>query len=129
MVQCQKFQILTQDILILVPCTRGHGGSLRHQHFKSYFNASTFCMCRLNASHKAAEKYISQFPSPGPAHAAKFVAFIAGSFAALLLAVALVEDTLLERHLYGHTLVYYFGRLLNPTSVVFGNIFGRKGGG
>ena len=61
--------------------------------------------CRLNASHRAAETYLSQFPSPGPAHVAKFVAFIAGSFAALLLAVALYEDTLLERHLFGHTLV------------------------
>ena len=67
-------------------------------------DALPLCACRLNASHAAAGTYISQFPSPGPAHAAKFVAFIAGSFAALLLAVALVEDTLLERHLYGHTL-------------------------
>ena len=44
------------------------------------------------------------------------MAFIAGSFAALLLAVALLEDTLLERHLYGHTLVRgaYTRRALAP---------------
>ena len=48
---------------------------------------------------------MTQFPSPAVAHVGKFVAFIAGSFAALLLALALVEDTLLERHLFGRTLV------------------------
>ncbi len=60
---------------------------------------------RLNASQKAAEYYVTQFPSPAAAHVGKFVAFIAGSFAALLLALAMVEDTLLERHLFGRTLV------------------------
>jgi len=62
---------------------------------------------RLNASQKAAEFYVTQFPSPAVAHVGKFVAFIAGSFAALLLALALVEDTLLERHLFGRTLVRF----------------------
>ncbi len=61
---------------------------------------------RLNASHAAAEKYIAQFPSPLLAHCARFVAFIAGSFAALLLGAALVEDALLERRLAGRTLVW-----------------------
>lgn len=37
---------------------------------------------------------------------AKFVAFLAGSFAALLLFMALVDDTLLERHLFGRNLVW-----------------------
>ncbi len=63
-------------------------------------------VCRLNASHKAAEKYIQQFPSPALSHAAKFVAFLAGSFAALLLFMALVDDMLLERHLFGRNLVW-----------------------
>ena len=63
-------------------------------------------LCRLNASHKAAEKYIQQFPSPVLSHMAKFVAFLAGSFAALLLFMALVDDTLLERHLFGRNLVW-----------------------
>lgn len=34
------------------------------------------------------------------------MAFIAGSFAALLLFLALMDDTLLERHLYGRNLVW-----------------------
>lgn len=68
--------------------------------------SKTVLMRRLNASHKAAEKYIQQFPSPVLSHMAKFVAFIAGSFAALLLFMALVDDTLLERHLFGRNLVW-----------------------
>jgi Autophagy protein ATG9 len=63
--------------------------------------------CRLNASHEAAEKYIAQFPSPLLSHGARFVAFIAGSFAALLLGAALVDDQLLERRLGGRTLVWW----------------------
>jgi Autophagy protein ATG9 len=39
-------------------------------------------------------------------HGARFVAFIAGSFAALLLGAALVDDQLLERRLGGRTLVW-----------------------
>ncbi|EIE20298.1 APG9-domain-containing protein [Coccomyxa subellipsoidea C-169] len=66
---------------------------------------------RLNASHKAAEKYIQQFPSPVLSHMAKFVAFLAGSFAALLLFMALVDDTLLERHLFGRNLVWWAATL------------------
>lgn len=66
---------------------------------------------RLNASHKAAERYVSQFPSPLASSIAKFIAFIAGSFAALLLFLALMDDTLLERHLYGRTLVWWAATL------------------
>ena len=62
--------------------------------------------CRLLASQKAAEKYIGQFPMPVLSHVAKFVAFLTGSFAALLLFVALIDDDLLERHLFGRNLVW-----------------------
>ncbi|KAK9829634.1 hypothetical protein WJX72_006986 [[Myrmecia] bisecta] len=62
---------------------------------------------RLNASHKAAERYITQFPSPALSHVAKFVAFIAGSFAALLLFLTLMDEVLLERPLYGRNLVWW----------------------
>ncbi len=64
------------------------------------------CCCRLLASQKAAEKYIGQFPMPILSHVAKFIAFLVGSFAALLLFVALLDDDLLERHLFGRNLVW-----------------------
>ena len=82
--------------------------ALLHGHGMKISVASKWeiIVCRLNASHKAAERYVSQFPSPLVSSAAKFIAFIAGSFAALLLFLALMDDTLLERHLYGRNLVW-----------------------
>ncbi|KAL3162518.1 hypothetical protein ABBQ32_010175 [Trebouxia sp. C0010 RCD-2024] len=62
---------------------------------------------RLDSSHKAAEKYLQQFPSPGLTHLANFVAFIAGSFAALLLFMTLMDDFLLERDLFGRHVVWW----------------------
>ncbi len=68
---------------------------------------SNICACcRLLASQRAAEKYIGQFPMPVLSHVAKFVAFLTGSFAALLLFVALIDDDLLERHLFSRNLVW-----------------------
>ena len=61
---------------------------------------------RLNASQKAAERYVMQFPSPVLSAVSKFVAFVAGSFAAVLLFLALIEDTLVERRLFDRTLVW-----------------------
>ena len=43
-------------------------------------------------------EYTNQFPSPLTSMIAKFVAFVAGSFAAVLLGVALMDETLLEAH-------------------------------
>lgn len=63
-------------------------------------------LCRLNASHKAAEKYISQFPSPGLSAAAKLVSYVAGSFCALFIFLAFCDAVLLERPLYGQNLVW-----------------------
>ncbi|KAK9802892.1 hypothetical protein WJX73_002447 [Symbiochloris irregularis] len=62
---------------------------------------------RLNASQRAAERYVMQFPSPVLSAISKFVAFVAGSFAAVLLFLALAEDTLVERRLFDRTLVWW----------------------
>ena len=64
-------------------------------------------LCRLDSSHKAAEKYLQQFPSPAMTQLANFVSFIAGSFAALLLFMTLMDDFLLERDLFGRHVVWY----------------------
>ncbi|KAI3424722.1 hypothetical protein D9Q98_008111 [Chlorella vulgaris] len=66
-----------------------------------------FIRHRLNASHKAAEEYIQQFPNPVLSHAARFVAFVAGSVAALLLVMTLLDERLLERDLLGRQLVWW----------------------
>lgn len=62
--------------------------------------------CRLNASNKAAERYMAQFPSPVLSELAKCVAFVAGSFAAWLLFMAMLSDVVLERRFFSHTLVW-----------------------
>ena len=68
--------------------------------------AAAPCRCRLSSSHKAAGRYIAQFPSATLNHAARFVAIVACSFAALLLFAAPVDDVLLERHRFGGTIVW-----------------------
>jgi len=70
---------------------------------------------RLNGSYKSAEKYVKQFPSYIFSMVGKFVAFVVGGFAAVLLFLALVEETLLEAQVYGRHLVWYaaiFGGIL-----------------
>src|ERR1700733_4903640 len=49
---------------------------------------------RLDFSHKFASKYIDQFPKEKTAQISSFVAFIAGSFAAVLFLVSLVDPEL-----------------------------------
>ena len=51
---------------------------------------------RLDASHEAALKYMSQFPSRTAASVARFVAFVTGSFTALLLLVSAGNTTQLN---------------------------------
>ncbi|GAB4821600.1 hypothetical protein N2152v2_008646 [Parachlorella kessleri] len=66
-----------------------------------------FISHRLNASQEAAELYIQQFPNHALSHVARFVAFVSGSFAALLLALALIDERLLERDLLGRQIVWW----------------------
>jgi autophagy-related protein 9 len=60
-----------------------------------------FVSQRLGAGHAAAERYISLFPSYVLSHISRFVAFVAGSFAALLLALTITDERFLERELVG----------------------------
>lgn len=62
---------------------------------------------RLAASRAPAERYCNQFPSPVVSLVAKFVAFVVGAFAAALLALALVDERLLEAVLWGRNLLWY----------------------
>lgn len=62
---------------------------------------------RLGRARPAASSYLAQFPAPIPALIAKFVTFIVGAFAAVLVVVALLEESLLEATLFGRNLVWY----------------------
>lgn len=52
---------------------------------------------RLDDSHKSATKYVLQFPTPMQTQFAKFVAYIAGSFAATCLAIGVMSGPILEK--------------------------------
>ena len=54
-----------------------------------------------------ADDFLSRFPTPLLSLAAKLVAFLAGSLAALLLVLAVLDERLLELSLMGHSLVWY----------------------
>lgn len=63
---------------------------------------------RINGSYKPANEYELQFPTPVLAVVAKCMAFVAGSMAAVLLALALVdEELLLHIHILDRNLLWY----------------------
>ncbi|KAI5078777.1 hypothetical protein GOP47_0006448 [Adiantum capillus-veneris] len=69
---------------------------------------------RLNSSHKHAVEYMKQFPSMMLSQIAKFVSFVAGGFAATLLIIAFLDESILEAHLFGRNLLWF--------AAVFGTI-------
>lgn len=69
---------------------------------------------RLNCSYKHAVEYMKQFPSMILSQVAKFISFVAGGFAATLLIIALLDESLLEAHLFGRNLLWF--------AAVFGTI-------
>ena len=66
---------------------------------REYNELGHFLDQRLNAGHAAAERYVAQFPNYAVSHVAKFIAFVAGSFAAVLIALTLLDERLLEQDL------------------------------
>jgi autophagy-related protein 9 len=53
---------------------------------------------RINSSVVHASEYLKQFPSPIISIIAKFVSFVSGGFAAVLIIIAFLEESLLEGH-------------------------------
>eukprot|EP00249_Psilotum_nudum_P013031 c24114_g1_i1 orf=437-3007(-) len=62
---------------------------------------------RLNNSYRHALEYVKQFPSVILSLVAKFVAFVAGGFAAVLIIIAFLDESLLEAHLFGRNLFWF----------------------
>ncbi|ESQ51711.1 hypothetical protein EUTSA_v10016226mg [Eutrema salsugineum] len=69
---------------------------------------------RINSSVVHASEYLKQFPSPIISIIAKFVSFVSGGFAAVLIIIAFLEESLLEGHIFGRNLFWY--------AAVFGTI-------
>ena len=62
---------------------------------------------RLAAAHASAAAYCASFPNHALSLCAKFVAFVVGALAALLIAFAAVDERLLEGVLWGRNLLWY----------------------
>ncbi|GFP96828.1 autophagy-related protein 9 [Phtheirospermum japonicum] len=69
---------------------------------------------RMNSSIPHASDYLKQFPSPIISIVAKFISFVSGGFAAVLIIIAFLEESLLEGHIFGRNLLWY--------AAVFGTI-------
>eukprot|EP00850_Spirogloea_muscicola_P012653 SM000082S22895 [mRNA] locus=s82:523573:527908:- [translate_table: standard] len=72
---------------------------------------------RLDTSYKYAVDYTKQFPSHILSMVAKFVSFITGAFAAVLLGIALVDESLLEAQVFGRNL-FWFAAILGTILAV-----------
>ncbi|CAN8247598.1 unnamed protein product [Cochlearia groenlandica] len=62
---------------------------------------------RINSSVVHASEYLNQFPSPIISIVAKFVSFVSGGFAAVLIIIGFLEESLLEGHILGRNLFWY----------------------
>ncbi|XP_051141905.1 autophagy-related protein 9-like [Andrographis paniculata] len=62
---------------------------------------------RMNSSVEHASGYLKQFPSPILTIVAKFISFVSGGFAAVLIIIAFLEESLLEGHIFGRNLFWY----------------------
>ncbi|KAH7517360.1 hypothetical protein FEM48_Zijuj09G0055400 [Ziziphus jujuba var. spinosa] len=69
---------------------------------------------RINSSVIHASDYLKQFPSPIISIITKFISFVCGGFAAILIIIAFLDESLLEGHMFGRNLFWYgavFGAL------------------
>lgn len=66
---------------------------------------------RLNHAHPIADQYVNQFPKEKTALVSRFVAFLAGSFAAVLILFSLIDpDAFLHFEVTpGRTVLFYIG--------------------
>ncbi|GMY06217.1 autophagy-related protein 9-like [Fagus crenata] len=82
--------------------------------FRQYNEVDHLFKHRVNSSVEHASNYLKQFPSPIISIIAKFISFVSGGFAAILIIIAFLEESLLEGHIFGRNLFWY--------AAVFGTI-------
>lgn len=82
--------------------------------FREFNEVEHFFRHRINSSIIHASDYLKQFPSPIISIVAKFISFISGGFAAVLIIIAFLDESLLEGHIFGRNLFWY--------AAVFGTI-------
>ena len=73
------------------------------------FQVDHFFKHRINSSILHASDYLKQFPSPIITIVAKFISFVSGGFAAILIIIAFLEESLLEGHVMYLNLYHHGG--------------------
>ncbi|CAN6461544.1 unnamed protein product [Victoria cruziana] len=76
--------------------------------FREYNEVDHLFKQRINVSVVHAADYLKQFPSPILSLIAKFVAYVASGFTATFIFIALLDESLLEAHIHGRNLMWYF---------------------
>ncbi|XP_074559062.1 autophagy-related protein 9-like [Curcuma longa] len=74
--------------------------------FREFNEVDHLFMHRLNNSVVDASNYLKQFPSPLISILAKFVSFVSGGFAAILIIIAFLDESLLEGQIFGRNLFW-----------------------
>ncbi|KAL1367523.1 autophagy-related protein 9 [Arachis hypogaea] len=82
--------------------------------FREFNEVEHFFKHRINSSVVHASDYLKQFPTPIISIIAKFISFVSGGFAAILIIIAFLDESLLEGHIFGRNLFWY--------AAVFGTI-------
>ncbi|GMH02349.1 hypothetical protein Nepgr_004188 [Nepenthes gracilis] len=77
--------------------------------FREFNEVEHLFMHRINSSIVHASEYLKQFPAPIISIVAKFISFISGGFAAVLIIIAFLDESLLEGHILA---AICFGMLL-----------------
>lgn len=85
--------------------------------FREFNEVDHFFKHRMNSSIVYASDYLRQFPSPKITILAKFISFVSGGFAAILIIIAFLEESLLEGHIFGRTLFWYAAVLGTVTAL------------
>ncbi|XP_078444182.1 autophagy 9 (APG9) [Wolffia australiana] len=75
--------------------------------FREFNEVEHLFRYRTNASLQHASAFLKQFPSPIISLIAKFISFVSGGFAAVLIMIAFLEESLLEGHIFGRNLFWY----------------------
>jgi len=81
--------------------------NLAKWNFREFNELEHMFKHRLNSSYKYAMEYVKQFPSPIVSMIAKLVSYIVGAFAAVIIFISLMDESLLEGHIGRHNLIWY----------------------
>ncbi|KAH9324285.1 hypothetical protein KI387_004463 [Taxus chinensis] len=83
--------------------------------FREFNELEHLFKSRLSGGIEHANDYVKQFPSPVVSLIAKHVSFVAGGLEAILIFIAILEESLLEGQLFGRNLLWYtavFGAII-----------------